>query len=216
VGFSFLAGLYCREHQFGVGVRASDAPALDRALKAARQGIELKPQGSRAHHALFIVLFARGETEAAFAVAENAIALNKYDMILLTEYGGRLIYVGELDGGMDTLRRAAEHGTIRPSWQHFYLFLGHYLKCELAAARHHADHLTSETYVFGHMARALIAAAEGDAAAAQLSLERLIALAPAWKVDARAELARFFPAPAAALADRLLHDLLAAGLPAPA
>ena len=213
-GFSYLATVYCREHQFGFGVWPGDPPALDRALIAARQGIELKPQGSRAHHVLFIVLFARGEIEEALAAAERAIALNRYDMIILTEYGGRMIFCGEVDKGMDILQRAGAHGIIRPSWHHFYLFLGHYLKGDRAGARYHAELLTADNYVFTHMARALIAAADGDKDAAQQAWQRIIALAPAWQDDARAELARFFPYPAIAMADRLARDLAAAGLTA--
>ena len=75
-GFTYLAGIYCREHQFGFDAPPDSPPALDRALRAARQGIELKPQSARAYHALFIVLFARGELEAAFAAAEKTVALN--------------------------------------------------------------------------------------------------------------------------------------------
>ena len=112
-GFTYLAGIYCREHQFGFDAPPGGAPALDRALKAARQGIELKPQGARAYHALFIALFARGELEAAFAAGEKAIALNKYDMIILTEYGGRthILRRGRSGNGHRAACRRARHGT---------------------------------------------------------------------------------------------------------
>ena len=45
---------------------------------------------------------------------------------MLTDYGGRLIFAGEIDCGMDILRSTVGFGAILPSWTHFYLFLGHY------------------------------------------------------------------------------------------
>ena len=82
----------------------SDATALDRALKAARRGVELKPQSAFGYHILFVVLFFRGENEAASAAAEKAIALNPYDVSMRADYGGRLIFAGQLDKGMEILR----------------------------------------------------------------------------------------------------------------
>ena len=54
---------------------------------------------------------------------------------------------------------AVGFGAILPSWSHFSLFVGHYMRGDLAEARYHASQLTSETYVYGQLARALIARA---------------------------------------------------------
>src|SRR5262249_15673437 len=40
-GFSYLAAIYLREHQYGIGASAADTPVLERALRAARRGVEL-------------------------------------------------------------------------------------------------------------------------------------------------------------------------------
>ena len=48
-GFTHARGLYAREYMTGFGARPGDAPPLDRALKAARRGIEL---GRRARAAI--------------------------------------------------------------------------------------------------------------------------------------------------------------------
>jgi TolB-like protein len=80
-GFSYLAVVYAVEYVHGFG-DPNDVTALDRALKSARRGVELKPQSSFAYHILFVILFFRGETEAASAAAEKAIALNPYDMAM--------------------------------------------------------------------------------------------------------------------------------------
>jgi adenylate cyclase len=208
-GFTLLAVFYGREYMIGLGAREGDAPALDRALKAARRGIELRPQGARAYHILFTILFLRGEQEAGILAAEKAIALNPYDLLITAEYGGWLIYCGEVDRGMDILREAVGFGAVLPSWSHFSLFVGHYMRGNHAEARYHASQLTNETYVYGQLARALAAHANGDAAEAARAVQVILALQPGWRDDPRREIGKLIIAPA--LADRLANDLIATG-----
>ena len=210
VGFSFLAVLYTREHQLGYTARPGDSPPLDRALRAARRAVELNPASSRAYVVLMVALFARGDTAEAFAAGDKALALNPYDTLTLAEYGGRLVLTDDLARGMAMLRRAGEFGTIRPSWQHFYMFLGCYLAGDLHEASYQASQITAEDYAFGYLAKALAAAATGDAARTREAIDRLIALAPAWRDDPRQELRRFIPDPG--IVDRLGQDLAIAGL----
>ncbi len=176
----------------------------------ARRAVELKPESSRAYQILFGVLFARHEIAAAFAAGDKAIALNKYDTTVISDYGGRLIMVGEIERGMDMLQRAGEFGTVRPSWHHFYMFLGSYLRGDLANTIHHANQITNEDYPLGLVARALAAARAGDRERAARSLQRLAVVAPAWSTNARGELEKFFPV--TELADRIARDLAQAGL----
>ena len=94
-GFSYLAALYFREFQYGYAGHGGDAAMLDRSLEMARRAVELKPESSRAYQILFGVLFARHEIAAAFAAGDKAMALNKYDTTILSDYGGRLVMTGE-------------------------------------------------------------------------------------------------------------------------
>lgn len=210
VGFSFLAILYTREYQQGFGWHPDGPPALDRALRAVRRAIELNPASSRAYVVMMVVLFARGDTAEAFAAGDKALTLNPYDMLAVAEYGGRLVMTGEIERGMAMLRRADGYGTIRPSWQHFYMFLGSYLSGNLQEASYHAAQITAEDYVFGFLAKALAAAATGDLARAREAIDRLISLAPAWRDDPGQELRRFVSNPD--IVDRITRDLAAAGL----
>jgi TolB-like protein len=215
LGFSYLAAVQTREFQYGFGTSGTpDAALLERALRAARRGVELSPESARAYQMLFTVLFARRDLPPAFAAGDRAIALNPYDMTILSDYGGRLIASGEIDRGMETLNRAAEQGAVRASWYHFYLFLGSYLKGDMAAAAHHAALSTTESFPLGLVARALVAAADGNREAARKSYDELVALRAAWRDKPREELGRVFPVPA--IADRLARDLANAGVaPAP-
>ena len=89
LGFSYLAAVQTREFQYGFGTPGMPDPALlDRALRAARRGVELSPESGRGYQMLSTVLFARRDLPAAFAAGERAIALNPYDMTILSDYGG--------------------------------------------------------------------------------------------------------------------------------
>lgn len=206
-GFMLLALFYGREHWIGIGDRQNEAPPLDRALKAARRGIELKPQSARAYHVLFTVLFLRGEKDAAIAAAERALALNPYDVLTMGEFGGRLIYAGEIDRGMAIVNDSVGLRPVLPVWSHFALFLGHYVRGDLTQARYHASQLTNEAYVYGQFARALMAHRDGDATEAQRAVQAILALQPAWGTDPRREIGKLITAPA--IADRLSTDFSA-------
>ena len=207
-GVRYLAAVDLRE--FLYRAKPGDQTALDRALKSARYAVGLQPESSRGYHTLAAVLFARRDTAQSFAAAERAIVLNRYDLLGLGDYGGRLIAAGEVDRGMDMLNRAAGPHAVRPATHHFYLFLGNYLRGNLAEADYQADQITSDTFPLGLIARALTAAAAGETDRAREALGRLVALQPVWRDDTRAQLERFFPAPT--VVDRLLAGLEAAEL----
>jgi tetratricopeptide (TPR) repeat protein len=209
-GYGSLAFLYARIHQFGLPLQAGDEPMLDRALRMARRSIELNPASSRSWGMLMEVLFLRREVPEAFAAGERAIALNKYDLLGPTEYGGRLIMVGEAERGLAMMRRAVGTNAVRPAWQHFYLFMGSYLAGDLKDASYQASQIT-ESYTLGHLARALAAAAAGDSERARQSFERLMALQPGWRTSPRNELAQLSPNPL--VVERLEKALSEAGLP---
>jgi TolB-like protein len=208
IGFSYLAALYVREYLYRLDDHAADLPPLERALRAARRGVELNPESARAYEMLFLTLFIRGDLPAAFAAGDRAIERNKYDMRAVGSYGQRLIAIGEIDKGMDMLMRAGDAAGVRPAVDEFFLFLGSYLRGDRAAAAFHAGQLTSDTFQLGLLARALVAAAAGEGAAARATVDRLVALNPAWREDPPGQLAKFFPA--SAIVERLAADLAAA------
>jgi adenylate cyclase len=210
VGFAFLAMTYNREFTQDCGERPRDPLVLDKALKAARRAIELQPEDSRGYLALFVVLSSRRDIPAAMAAAEKSIALNKYDMLALGEYGGRLILSGEVEKGLAIMQRAGEYGAIRPNWHYFYLFVGNHVSGNVTEAARHASHIVAESYALGWVAKAISAAGTGNLETAQRAVNHLTALQPTWRENPRAELARVIAD--AAIVQRLSHDLAAAGL----
>jgi TolB-like protein len=209
-GWSYLAAIYLREYLYGFEAHAGDAPPLERALRAAQRGVELNPAGSRAYEMLCVALFAHRDIAAAFAAGDKAINLNKYDMRTLGSYGARKIAAGEIDAGMDMLRQAGGDSAIVPAFEQFFLFVGSYMKGDLARASFRSGQLTGDSFQLGFLAHALVAFAKGDAAATQNALDRLAALNPAWRRNVRAELAKFFSSDA--VIDRFAQDLTKAGL----
>jgi TolB-like protein len=210
LGFSYLAAIDLREYLYDFGQRSGAAPPLDRGLTAARRGVELNPESSRAYEMLFVIQFARRDLAAAFEAANKAITLNRYDMRLLGAYGARLISSDDIDKGLAALRQAGDDGTVRPPFEEFFVFLGEYLRGDITSAIFHADQITNDAFQLGLIAHALAAAARGESEAATRALSRLVALNPAWHDDTRTTLAKFFYAPA--IVDRLASDLAAAGL----
>ena len=65
LGFSYLAAVDLREYLYDFGQRPGEAPPLERGLTAARRGVELNPESSRAYEMVFVIQFARRELVAA-------------------------------------------------------------------------------------------------------------------------------------------------------
>ena len=210
LGFTFLAMLYNREFQLAYDLRPEDPP-LERALRAARQGILLNPESSRGYLALMIVQSNRREAAAALEAGRKMVALNKYDMLALGEYGGRLIMAGEVGQGMAMLHEAGAGSAVRPSWHYVYLFIGSYMTGDTAEAVRYANSIPNDNTPLGLVAQLLAAGAEGKPDEAKKAAGRLRAIDPGWVTNPREELSRIIPA--RAVVERLAKGLAAAGLP---
>ena len=132
----------------------------------------------------------RGDRAAARAAGEKCLTLNKYDMLALGEYGGRLLMAGDVTGGMAPLREAGAHGAVRPAWHHIYMFIGSYIGGDMADAVRHANDIPNDNVALGQVARALAAKTAGNPEGMRTAIERLRALGAGWRRDPNAELAR--------------------------
>jgi len=72
-----------------------------------------------------------------------------------------------------------------------------------------AAQITSETYVYGQLARALVAHRDGDAAETRRAVQAILAAQPAWGEQPRREIGKSITSPE--IADRLTADLIATG-----
>ena len=162
---------------------------------------------------LFVVLFSRGDVAAAFAAGDKAMALNPYEMLTVAEYGGRLITTGEIERGMAMLRRAGElrrGPAVLASLLHVPRQLSP--RRHAADAAHHAGQITADDYSFGHLAKALAAAANWATSGGRPASGRpaRVRSQPSWRDDPRGELGQDHSQPE--IVDRLARDLAAARL----
>jgi hypothetical protein len=99
---------------------------------------------------------------------------------------------------------------VRPAMFEFTMFLSAYLLGDNEKAIDAARLFTNNDYPLLLVARAVVAARSGDAERARRAVDRLMAVHPAWRDNARQRLERFFPS--TELVDRLTGDLELAGL----
>jgi tetratricopeptide (TPR) repeat protein len=211
VGSTFLAMIYNREFQLDYPAHPGDQPPLDRALKAARQAIALHPEGARGYLALMLVQFNRRDLAAAVEAGKRSIALNKYDMLALGEFGGRLILSGKVEKGMALLREAGQNESARPAWHHVYLFIGSYMTGDMAEAVRQAGEIPNDNMAIGKVAQLLAAHTAGKPDEVRKAIERLNAISPAWVSNPQKQLERIIPD--RAVIERLAKGLAAAGVP---
>jgi len=92
------------------------------------------------------VLFYRREIEASIAAPKSHVA-QSYDLLTCALWRAA-VASGQIDKGMALCSRRP--ALVRAaSWIPLLLFVGHYMRNDLAAARYHAGQLTSTTHVFG-------------------------------------------------------------------
>jgi len=204
-GFAALAEIVLQEHRRGLNPRAGDEPSLERALRAARHAVELRPGSAHAHQALMDALFMRGAYALALEAGDKAVTLNPYHPSVLGCYGARLIALGHVEKGGRYMREAAQAGTVRPGWLEFYLFFAAYLSDDQRAAAAHASQMVLSQFSLGLLAHALVAVQSGKPALAREHLAQLGETQPPWREDLPREIRKLFPAEAIAV--RLIRDL---------
>lgn len=204
-----LGLVYLREYYMDIET-TGELPAIDLALLHAQRALELRPQSARAHNLFSAVSFAQGDTEVALATGARGMELNPYDTNIVAEYGCRLLGSGEVERGMEYLRRAAERSVARPAWFDSYIFLGAYITGDTKTAASHGPYLKHDQSPLGLVARIVAAEQTGDRASADEAVALLLAINPTWRDDPRALLAKFFTD--RGVQERLLPILLQSGL----
>jgi tetratricopeptide (TPR) repeat protein len=212
-GFATLARVYLREHQFGIPGRSDDTPPLGRATAAAERAIAINPNSARAQFVMFDICAAKGDLAGVRRHGEMAVALNPNDQSVVFHYGLQLIMMGDVDAGLARVRQVAKTTSVPPARLDFALFLASYLKGDMAEASRHAKRIANDSFVPGHLARALTAYFSENPQTARRMVDRLAAVDDGWVNDPRAQLAKFITSPE--LVERLARDLLAAGLGTP-
>jgi tetratricopeptide (TPR) repeat protein len=204
---TYLALILNRYYQYGP---PGQTDVLEHALAAARDAVYTNPASARAHFALFVTRFNLRQFAAAEVAMTQARALNDDDLLIRSEYAGRLITAGRVDEGLHMLNEVEYAFPARSCPHGFYIFLGRYLKGDTSEARRRAGEITCPAYPYGFIAKALVAVDAADADMAKQLISELTTLLPFWRDDPRAALSRLIVDDA--IVDRILRDLAPAGL----
>ena len=120
--WAVLSWIYLEEHLNSFNPRPGYA--LDRALDAARQSVELAPDSCCALYTMAAIHFYRREIEQFRAFAEKALAINPNYATALADIGYMLVAIGELERGKAMVDKALVLNPLHPT---YYLFgLYHY------------------------------------------------------------------------------------------
>jgi TolB-like protein len=184
--------------------------SLDAAYAAAQSGVDLAPDSGRAHMALMLALFFRGEVERALAVGDVALRLSPQDPDVITEVGLRQVIGGSPDDGLGLLRRAASLYNEPPAGLRLAQSLGYLRKGELQQASDAIDEvIPNSNFIYLAVAAAVYGKAERWDAA-RLATKELLRLYPDFGVWADDEITQRYLAPD--LAAKLVQGWEAAGL----
>ena len=208
--FTLLGGMYLSEFRRGVNRLPGDP--LERSEAALRKAIQIAPMSSAPFANMQSLLLARGNILAAQEAGVHAVELNPEDMDGVGSYGSLLARVGNYKEAVASLARAEANIATAPKWLHYYMFLALNNLGRTEAADRQARWLSDSSSSLYMTAAAIAAHRRGDAEAAKAAINAMIAADPEFATEPRAPLKRrgFTDA----VADRLLKDLVAAGLPA--
>ncbi len=207
--WSKLAFLYTDEFAFNYNARPN---APDRALEAARKGVELDPSSQTTHWHLARTHFWRNEVDEAIIEADRALALNPNNAFVLAAAG---VYMAPTssDGlarGVALTEKAMRIDPNPAGWYHVADILSHYQAGDYEAARQSSLKMNIPGFYMTHMWRLAIYGQLGRADAAAASLARLLELYPGFAEYAEYELDKFNVYPG--LAEHLIDGWQKGGL----
>ncbi len=116
--WSHLSWIYTDEVVFGYNPLPN---SMDRALKAARRGVELAPSNYHNHWLLSRVHYFSGEKGLFFAEAEKSLNLNSNDGTTLGLIGAYTLLAGEWDRGVALVEKAKVLNPNHPDYYHWFL-----------------------------------------------------------------------------------------------
>jgi TolB-like protein/class 3 adenylate cyclase len=207
-----LAQIYVDEYAFGFP--GDDETSLDRALAAARRGVELDRANQFAMVALAQTHFFRQDLAAFGPAAERAMALNPLNTDALGILGLQIVHTGEFERGTAIVRRAMELNANHAGWMHFAPLWDHFHKREYEQALECANRVDVPGLFWPFLVMASACGHLGRHTEAAAAVRDLLALDPEFAAHARSNVATWHFA--SGLMEPILEGLRNAGLAIPA
>src|SRR5438477_2382776 len=205
-----LAQIYVDEYAFGF---QGDATSLDRALTAARRGVELDRANQFAMVALAETHFFRQDLAAFGPAAERAMALNPLNTDALGILGLQIVHTADFERGTAIVRRAMELNADHAGWMHFAPLWDHFHKGEYEQALECANRLDVPGLFWPFLVMASACGHLGRRTEAAAAVRDLLALDPEFAAHARANVGTWHFA--SGLMEPILEGLRKAGLAIP-
>src|SRR5437588_2531102 len=206
-----LAQIYVDEYVFGFP--GDDETSLDRALAAARRGVEIDRSNQFAMVALAQTHFFRQGLPAVGPAAERAMALNPLNTDALGILGLQIVHTGEFERGTAIVRRAMELNANHAGWMHFAPLWDHFHKGEYEQALECANRVDVPGLFWPFLVMASACGHLGRRAEAAAAVRDLLALDPEFAAHARSNIGTWHFA--SGLMDPILEGLRKAGLAIP-
>ena len=187
-GFARLATMYVDAVRFRHDVSAVTADPLGRAQALANRAIELAPQSSRAHHALALVYWFRGNASGAVAVLEKSLGDNQNDTNVLAEVGLRYAMLGDSEKAAALLEASFELNAAQPAVYRMGMFWVQLARGDYLEALAEARLIDAPDFVHSHAAVAIAAALLGRRQEAEIGLRALLQADPDYGVHVIADL----------------------------
>jgi TolB-like protein/class 3 adenylate cyclase len=207
-----LAQIYVDE--YGFGFPGGDATSLDRALAAARRGVELDRANQFAMVALAQTHFFRQDLAAFGPAAERAMALNPLNTDALGILGLQIVHTGEFERGTAIVHRAMDLNANHAGWMHFARLWNHFHKGEYEQALECANRVDMPGLFWPFLVMASACGHLGRRTEATAAVRDLLALDPEFAAHARSNIGTWHFA--SGLMDPILEGLRKAGLAIPA
>ena len=202
-----LAQIYVDEYAFGFA--GNDATSLDRALTAARRGVELDRANQFAMVALAQTHFFRQDLAAFGPAAERAMALNPLNTDALGIMGLEIVHTGEFERGTAIVRRAMELNANHAGWMHFAPLWDHFHNGEYEQALECANRVDVPGLFWPYLVMASACGHLGRRPEAAAAVRDLLALDPEFAAHARSNVRTWHFA--SGLMDPILEGLRKAG-----
>jgi tetratricopeptide (TPR) repeat protein len=181
---------YLHLEEYRQGYNPLPGNPLDRALESANRATSLAPASARSHQALLAAHFARGETDAAWRAAGEAMALNPYDTEILADVGARHVQSGHYEKGLGMLQQALELNPSPPTWALTFRATALYLLGRLDQSVPAVTALRGTEYPPAMMAVIMVARQSREAVVAKQALADMMRLHPGIVNDPTAYLKR--------------------------
>jgi hypothetical protein len=148
---------YLHLEEYRQGYNPLPGNPLDRALESASRAVSLAPASARSHQALLAAHFARGEMDAAWRAAGEAMAHNPFDTEILADVGARHVQSGHYEKGLTMLQQALELNPSPPTWALTFRAAAYYLLGRNDESRRIASALVGSEYPLAMLARIMVA-----------------------------------------------------------